>query len=214
MSLASYQLLHPAAMTGVQGPGYVIEREILTHLGNRVKPPKSGRPDLNRRPLDPQSSALSRLRHVPRSTGRLRWASYCCSTRNNCNRDAGSAAKGNPIVARWPPPQPGGTRAGAALLIPARSPVQARPQCRKDFLVFGKPAGGMLGEDDVTVHFHVEYAAAPLDQHRIDAQFTSNCVRQTDGFGTVVSLYAVGDRNTHRRILSSMGAAPPATGVP
>ena len=59
--------------------------------------------------------------------------------------------------------------------------------------VFRESVDVVLAEDFVAIQDHIEDAAAALNHLRFDARFALDCCRQTDGFGFVVSLYAVGD---------------------
>jgi hypothetical protein len=67
--------------------------------------------------------------------------------------------------------------------------------------VFGKPSGLMLRVNQLVVDLHVEDAAPPLDQLGINPELLFELFRQTGGFGEVVSLYAILNRDMHDRIL-------------
>lgn len=64
-------------------------------------------------------------------------------------------------------------------------------------VVVGKLAGLFLAVDQLTIDLDLENTAASLDQLAIHVKFILESVRQTDGFGGIVSLYAVFDRNVH-----------------
>ena len=66
-------------------------------------------------------------------------------------------------------------------------------------MIFGKPARLGLAVDQVAVDGHIEYAAGAFGQFGLDPECLVNRVRQTDGFGVVVSLYAVFDADVHGR---------------
>ncbi|MCG3138363.1 MAG: hypothetical protein HJJLKODD_02226 [Phycisphaerae bacterium] len=66
-----------------------------------------------------------------------------------------------------------------------------------NFLMFRESANLMLAEDQLTINLHIKYPAGTLDHFRFYAELFTNGVRQTGGFGSVVSLHAVGNRNLH-----------------
>jgi hypothetical protein len=64
-------------------------------------------------------------------------------------------------------------------------------------IVFGKRAGGVFAVDQLAVYFDVEDPASALDHLGFDLEGVLKLFRQTGGFGVVVSLHAVFDRNVH-----------------
>jgi hypothetical protein len=68
----------------------------------------------------------------------------------------------------------------------------------QNFLVLRKDSGVVLGVDLPAINFDVEDPSGALDQFRIDAFGVPNGIRQTGGFGQVVSLSTVGNANLHR----------------
>jgi hypothetical protein len=65
----------------------------------------------------------------------------------------------------------------------------------------------VLAEHVLAVCDDVEDPAAPLDQLGLDSGFSLDGVRQTGGFGKVVSFSAVGDADVHGCTCSSMRLA-------
>lgn len=63
--------------------------------------------------------------------------------------------------------------------------------------MFRKHSGLMLGVDSAAVDFHVEDPAPSCDQLGLNAFCIPNCIRQTGGFGQVVSLGAIGNPYLH-----------------
>ena len=63
--------------------------------------------------------------------------------------------------------------------------------------MFRKLTGLMLRVNQLAVDLHVEDAAAALDQFGINPCRCFDCVRQTGGFGRVVSLHAILDADVH-----------------
>jgi hypothetical protein len=63
--------------------------------------------------------------------------------------------------------------------------------------VFGEAADFVLRPDQVPVHFHVEDAAAAFDQFAVEIQLLFNRIRQTGGFGAIVSHSTVFDADRH-----------------
>ena len=63
--------------------------------------------------------------------------------------------------------------------------------------MFRKSAGFYLAVDQLAVDFDVEDPSAPLDEFGADAELGLDGVRQTGGWGSVVSFYAVFDGNVH-----------------
>ena len=61
--------------------------------------------------------------------------------------------------------------------------------------------GLVFAVDEIAVGPDVEDSAAALDQLTFEPKFLLDCVRQTDGFWIVVSLYAVLDRDSHKMLL-------------
>ncbi len=64
----------------------------------------------------------------------------------------------------------------------------------EDLFMFWKPPGLLLGEDLLTINDDFEDSPVRSYQFRFDAEFIFNCIRQTDGFGIVISYDAVFDR--------------------
>ena len=64
--------------------------------------------------------------------------------------------------------------------------------------MFRKLSGILLGINLPAVDFDVEDPAMTFNQFGIDAVGVPNRIRQTGGFGQVVSLTAVGNPNLHR----------------
>ncbi len=60
----------------------------------------------------------------------------------------------------------------------------------------------MLRVNQLAVEIDVEDSTGTRDQERFDAERVFELCRQTDGFGLVVSLHAVGDRDVHETLLS------------
>ena len=83
-------------------------------------------------------------------------------------------------------------------------PVQHLP-------VFGEPPGFVLAEDQVAVDPHVKDAAPASDQLTINPPGLLDCVRQTGGLRSIVSFYAVFDRNLHGLPPSSADETPAAS---
>ncbi len=61
----------------------------------------------------------------------------------------------------------------------------------KNFLVFGKTPLFLLGKDQLSIGHHLEDPSGRLDQFRLDPQLLLERLRQTGGFGVVVSLHAI-----------------------
>lgn len=55
----------------------------------------------------------------------------------------------------------------------------------------------VLGPDLLPIHDHVKDAPPALDELGVDAETLLDFIRQTGGFGKIVSLHAIGDRNLH-----------------
>ena len=89
---------------------------------------------------------------------------------------------------------------------PISEPTASRPRLQglHDFIVFGKSSRFMFGIDEVTVSHHVKYSLLAHDQLGGDRQFFGQCGCQTGSLGLVVSLTAIGDRNTHVLNLSGL----------
>ena len=64
-------------------------------------------------------------------------------------------------------------------------------------LVLGEPTDLILGEDQFSVGGDIEDAAAAFDELGLDAVGLLDGLRQTGGFGEVVSLHAVLDADLH-----------------
>jgi hypothetical protein len=67
----------------------------------------------------------------------------------------------------------------------------------ENLAVFGEAADLVFGEDQVAVHFDVEDAAAAFNQFAVDVDGFFDRVRQTGGFGLVISHPAVLDADMH-----------------
>ncbi len=63
--------------------------------------------------------------------------------------------------------------------------------------MLGKPTGLVLRVDEPAIDLHIEYSTLPLDEFGIDSGSCLDRVRQTDGFGRVVSLNAVSNADLH-----------------
>ena len=74
---AMFRVPRLAGLLQYQRCGPTKEKNNLGHSA-QIHQNKSGREDLNLRPLDPQSSALSRLRHAPMWVVSKRWAVFPC----------------------------------------------------------------------------------------------------------------------------------------
>ena len=61
----------------------------------------------------------------------------------------------------------------------------------------GEAAGLVLGKDQLAIHLDVEDAPAAGNQFCLDTQGFAQFVRQTGGFGIIVSDCTVGDLNVH-----------------
>jgi hypothetical protein len=68
----------------------------------------------------------------------------------------------------------------------------------QDLFVLWKDARVMFGVDLPTVDFDVKDPPPALNQFGFNACGVPNCVRQTGGFGQVVSLHTVGNADLHR----------------
>ena len=87
----------------------------------------------------------------------------------------------------------GGLR-GSRRATLARARVSEQPE---DFLVFGKAAALVFGEDEFTVGDDIENAVVAADEFGFDLQFLLQGGRQTGGLRQVVSTAAVFDRDLH-----------------
>jgi len=67
-----------------------------------------------------------------------------------------------------------------------------------DLALVGESPRVVLGEDDVTVHDHIEDAVVAPDELRLDAQLFGQPGPQTGGTGKVASTHAVDDGDLHR----------------
>ncbi|GEM_PF-2481179 len=77
-------------------------------------------------------------------------------------------------------------------------------QLAEDFVVLGELAGLMLRVDESAIDLHIENPAAAFDEFGINPGSCFDCVRQTGGFGRVVSLNAVGNADLHVGLLRLM----------
>ncbi len=77
-------------------------------------------------------------------------------------------------------------------------------QLRDDFIVFRKNSGVVLRVNLLAFGDDIEDASAAFDQLALDTCRCSHCIRQTDGFGRVVSLDAVRDGNVHDASFAGM----------
>ena len=59
----------------------------------------------------------------------------------------------------------------------------------------------MLGVDQVAIHDDVKDSASAFDQFCLESRRFLNGIRQTGGLRGVVSLYAVGDADSHSEFL-------------
>ena len=82
-------------------------------------------------------------------------------------------------------------------------------QLRDHLVVLGENSGVVFRVDLFAIGDDIKYASTAFDQLALDTCCCSHCVRQTDGFGRVVSLDAVRDRNVHSVLLQS-GETEPA----
>jgi hypothetical protein len=71
----------------------------------------------------------------------------------------------------------------------------------QNFVVLGKTPRLLFAEDDDAVGSYVKHAAAAGDEFGDNTQRFLDCIRQTGGFGQVVSLRAVGDAHLHADLL-------------
>ena len=77
-------------------------------------------------------------------------------------------------------------------------------QLRDDFIVFRKNSGVALRVNLLAFGDDIEDASVTFDQLALDTSRCSHCIRQTDGFGRVVSLDAVRDGNVHDASFAGM----------
>ena len=78
-------------------------------------------------------------------------------------------------------------------------------QLRDDFIVFRKNSGVALRVNLLAFGDDIEDASVTFDQLALDTCRCSHCVRQTDGFGRVVSLVdAVRNGNVHDASFAGM----------
>ena len=82
------------------------------------------------------------------------------------------------------------------------SAVRSSRQLGQDFVVFGKSARLLFGEDRLPLKNDLENAAAAFDQFDGESRLFLHGVRQTGGVRFVVSLNAVGDGNGHGFLFS------------
>jgi hypothetical protein len=67
--------------------------------------------------------------------------------------------------------------------------------------MLGKTVGLMFRKDQVAVHLDVKNAVGAFDEFRLRSELPLDGVRQTGGFGQVVSFYTVGDGYLHHFLL-------------
>lgn len=77
-------------------------------------------------------------------------------------------------------------------------------QLAEDFFVFGKLTGLMLRVDESAINLHIENPTAAFDEFGYHPRGSFDCVRQTGGFGRVVSLNAVSNADLHVGLLQQM----------
>ena len=77
-------------------------------------------------------------------------------------------------------------------------------QLRDDLIVFRKNSGLVLRVNLLAIGDDIEDASAAFDQLALDTSRCSQRIRQTDGFGRVVSLDAVRDGNVHDASFAGM----------
>jgi len=70
--------------------------------------------------------------------------------------------------------------------------------------VLGELTGLMLRVDESAIDLHVKNSTATFDEFRINPGGCFDCVRQTGGFGRVVSLNAVSNADLHVGLLRLM----------
>ena len=70
--------------------------------------------------------------------------------------------------------------------------------------MFRKDSGIVLRVNLLAIWDDIEDASAAFDQLALDTSRCSHCIRQTDGFGCVVSLDAVRDGNVHDASFAGM----------
>ncbi len=70
-------------------------------------------------------------------------------------------------------------------------------QLRDHLVVLGKNSRVVFRVDLFSIGNDIKDASAALDQLALDSGCCPHCIRQTDGFGGVVSLDAVRDGNVH-----------------
>ncbi len=71
-----------------------------------------------------------------------------------------------------------------------------------------KNSGVVLGVDHFSIGDDIKNASAALDQLALDTCCCFHGIRQTDGFGRVVSLDAVRDGNVHLLLLQMGNSRP------
>jgi len=78
--------------------------------------------------------------------------------------------------------------------------------------VLGKLTGLVLRVDESAVDLHIKNPSAAFDEFRDDPGGCFDCVRQTGGFGRVVSLNAVSNADLHFWTPSTDDAKPNDSG--
>jgi hypothetical protein len=71
--------------------------------------------------------------------------------------------------------------------------------------MLGEAPGPVLAVDQVAVDLHVEDATAAFDELGLNVELPFDRLRQTGGFGQVVSLSAVSDGDVHRTFSRMLG---------
>jgi hypothetical protein len=69
------------------------------------------------------------------------------------------------------------------------------PDLLQNLIVLGKSSGLMFRVDHTAIDFHIEDASASRDQFDVVTAPGFDRIRQTGGFGLIVSLHAVRDRD-------------------
>ena len=73
-----------------------------------------------------------------------------------------------------------------------------------DLIVFRKDSGVVLRVNLVAIGDDIKDTSAAFDQFALDTSCCSHCIRQTDGFGRVVSLDAVRAGHVHDASFAGM----------
>ena len=74
-----------------------------------------------------------------------------------------------------------------------------------NFIAFRKSIEFVLGEDQLTIEFHVKNSTVSLNEFRDDLELLLNTIRQPGGIRQVVSLHAVLNTDLQVKHLSRQG---------